>query len=352
MRKLILAIILILFLIAGFFFIKNEPKGKVLKVSQTIVPTENISSLSPKEAYLFVPYWTLDSDLSINQNRLIYFGITGGREGIDTEEPGYKNLEKFMEYKNKEPSYLAVRMLETDSNFDILKDKVVQEKIIAETVRLAEANNFTGIILDFETQGLPFESLLKDITSINTLFKTRAHAKGLTFGTLLFGDTFYRVRPYDVEAIGKSADRVYIMAYDFSKSKGDPGPNFPLQEKEIYGYDFKTMAADFLKVVPRDKLTIIFGMFGYDWKIDEKGRGSGVAESKTTLQMERTLTRCISDNTCKEENANSLGTKIKYKDGSENHIVWFENSESVSEKIKYLYSIGLNSIGYWAYSFF
>ncbi len=342
---------LVLLIAAGYYLVKKTPVTKVIKSVDAPGESRTSSLSSPKEEYLFVPYWTLDQDVSASSQKLIYFGIMGGKNGVDKEEEGYKNLSKFVENRNSQPSYLAIRMLNTETNMAVLKDKTLQEKIISDALDIALKNKFSGIILDFETQGLPFETLLNSITAFNSQFAKSSHEKNLTFGTLLFGDTFYRVRPYNVLALGKSVDRVYIMSYDFSKAKGDPGPNFPLQDKKTYGYDLKTMSQDFVKVVPAEKLTIIFGMFGYDWKVDEKGRGKSTAESKTTLQMEKFLTACISEKTCQED-SNKNGTKITYKNEEGDHIVWYENESSVSKKREYLHSIGLDSVGYWAYSYF
>ncbi len=317
--------------------------------------TEKIETrVSPEEEYLFVPYWTIDEDISSSEMTLVYFGVLGGENGIEQNDEGYKNLSMFEENKNRKDSILVLRMLNTDTNLDILKDKKIQQRIIDETIVLAKKHHFSGIILDFETQGLPFKTLLESITSMHALFAKQTHLSSLSFGTLLFGDTFYRVRPYDVEKIVEVVDRAYIMAYDFSKAKGDPGPNFPLNGKSTYGYDLKVMVQDFLDVIPGYKLTIIFGMFGYDWKIDDKGRGREQAISKSTIAFEKFMSTCISNSTCDAKmDRESAETNIKYiSEDKENHVIWFENSESVRRKKAFLTDLDLRSVGYWAYSYY
>ena len=78
-----------------------------------------------------------------------------------------------------------------------------------------------------------------------------------------------------------------IMAYDFHKVKGNPGPNFPLNGKETYGYDLQKMTDDFLQFVPPEKLTIIFGLFGYDWVIDDKNNALQSGEALSYLQIKQ-----------------------------------------------------------------
>ena len=76
------------------------------------------------------------------------------------------------------------------------------------------------------------------------------------------------------------------MAYDFSKASSGPGPNFPLGGQNIYGYDMGKMADDFLQVVPNQKLGVVFGLFGYDWPVDDKGNAIGQGQPLTDLQIQ------------------------------------------------------------------
>lgn len=353
MRYILIILFIFLLGFGGFLFFK-QPKKSSPSILKNGAKTQAVQKASPKETYIFVPYWTIDQDIkSTPYDKLLYFGIKADEHGLITDEDGYKNLEKFTQDSGSKKKLLTIRMLNTDTNLEILNSVSSQKKIIDQATILAKKYNFLGLVLDFETQGLPFESLVTKITKLHALFAKETHNQGLSFGTLLYGDTFYRVRPYDAASISKFVDRVYVMAYDFSKAKSDPGPNFPLSGADEYGYDFKTMVSDFSKEVSREKLTIIFGMFGYDWKIDEKGRGKETAVSGTTLQFEKKLTTCISDDSCKSSiDRNAQETKITYKENLENHIIWFEDNNSKEKKIIYLHSQHLNSVGDWAYGYF
>src|SRR5258706_13307864 len=109
-----------------------------------------------------------------------------------------------------------------------------------------------------------------------------------------YGDSFYRLRPYDIAAISKSIDGIMVMAYAFHKSNADPGPNFPLSGSETYGYDLKTMTNDFLHHITTDKITVLFGMFGYDWQVDDKGRVIGNGKAITLNgAKQKFLNRCV-----------------------------------------------------------
>lgn len=324
---------------------KSSQKPR-LSSTQKIAETE-----TSKNSYIFVPYWTLDQDiLNTSYSKLIYFGITANSTGIDINEPGYKKLSEFVKNTQDKEIYLAVRLLDPDTNIKILNSLSLQKKVIDDALNIVSSNNFRGVVLDLELSALPFESLITKITSFNREFASLFHAKNLSFGTLLYGDTYFRIRPFDVAKIGKVSDQVFMMAYDFSKSQGSPGPGFPF-DSDTYGYNFKTMVTDFKKDVSSDKLIGVVGMFGYDWIVDVQERSKKPGEAKTTLQFEKFLTQCISDNSCTSENSTS-GMKITYKDeNGEKHVIWFEISDSAKNKTDYLSSQNINSVAYWAYGY-
>lgn len=353
MRKLGFLLLILAVIIFGAFAYRIQFGDSETSKKQTVQETVD-NSVSPKESYIFVPYWTDDSDISDSPfDTLIYFGIEGGTNGINTEEDGYRGLERFTEYAGEKEKLLTVRLLNFESNAEILRSKDLQDKIISDSIEIAKEYGFSGIVLDLEMQGLPFESLINRITEFNKNFSSSSRKNNLSFGTLIYGDVYHRIRPYDVKALGEATDRVYVMSYDFSKSRGNPGPNFPLGGAETYGYDFKTMVADFKKEVPASKLTFIFGMFGYEWPVDENGKSKGNGVAKTTLQMERMVTRCVSEKTCEVAlDPLSQETKVEYALDGKEHISWFETSSSTEKKINFLKDAGLQSIGWWAYSYF
>lgn len=307
---------------------------------------------SLKEEYIIIPYWTLNSDIvSTPYENLMYFGISATEQGIDKSEDGYKRLPEFIQNSQGKKTYLVVRMLDQDINMKVLENKNAQKQIISESVAIAKENGMKGVALDLEIQGIPFESFVSSISDFNKEFYIDVKKENLLFGTFMYGDAYFRARPFNISEIGKNADRVFIMAYDFSKARGNPGPNFPLEEAD-YGYSFKTMIQDFTSQVPKQKLTIVFGMFGYDWTIDEKGRGKGKTITRSTFEFQKFLTLCVSENSCTVNSNDASETKITYEKDLEKHEAWFENESSVKKKIDYLNSQGINSIGYWAYSYF
>ncbi len=310
------------------------------------------------ERSLFVPYWQLDGQnqelRSKNQgyDRYIYFGVAGTTEGVPEDDPGYEHMEGFISM-TKGSRWLTVRMTDSAVNDDVLSNKESQIKIVDDAVRIAKQYGFDGLVLDFEYSSV-FGGKVKEVTSFYKLFSENTKSANLKFAITLYGDVFYRKRPYEVAQIEKYTDEIMIMAYDLHKSRGEPGPNFPLSSGKKYGYGYDLLFADLEKYVPAEKITVIFGMYGYDWKVDEQGRPISLASSITTAQViANYVNKCESFNCTQLKDPISGETEINYvdKDGKY-HVIWFENEESVEKKEKFLRQRGVGSSAFWAYGYF
>jgi hypothetical protein len=305
---------------------------------------------------VFVPYWGLsDERLEGDYDSYMYFGISPTSTGINKREDGYLNLSSFKEAvpKNADKK-LVLRMLDSAVTFPVLKDFKKQKVLIRDAISIARENDFSGIVLDLELSAVPFDSLIKQINEFTRVFYQESKNNKLEFTLMLYGDTFYRIRPFDVKTLSGNADQFMIMSYDFSKSRGNPGPNFPLRGKEVYGYDMTRMTEDFLRYLPPGKTTVVFGLFGYDWEVDEKGNGVSQGEAKTYLEIKKEfLDKCEYKNCEIRRKNDSVETEIRYTDGEgKKHVVWLEDMESVKAKEEYLKEQGIGNFSFWAYSYF
>ena len=342
-------LVLILVFCIGSFFInfnvenKDIVKKNIKKEDTKLIKTSKKQFVGEITKSLFVPYWSLESDFNSNiYERVIYFGISTNENGINKEEVGYKNLGKFslINFINSK-KYLTLRMLNTEDNLKILKNSSSTNQIIEQTISIAKQNNFIGIVLDLEMSVLFGDDITSQINEFSNSFYKEAKGNNLNYSVAIYGDVFYRKKPYDVSNLAKNSDEIMIMAYNFHKSIGEPGPNFPLDNAEVYGYDMKVLMDDFLSIVPPEKLTMIFGMYGYDWIVDDKGRPIRPAQS---LSLNEIRNKHLND--CN-------GEKCEFKDSdNKKHIIWYENEESVSKKIEYLKSRGVGSFAYWAAGYF
>ncbi len=334
------------------------------RVSKTLTaPKAQSNDSSPQTTNntksIFIPYWDIPEDSSnLDYARLFYFGITADMKGIIKNDDGYEGLASFDEVAAGHESYLTLRLLNSDTNIAILKNKVAQDRIISETIEAARSNHFKGVVLDFELAALPFSDIQSQINVLVNNFYTQMKANNLTFDVAVYGDTFYRKRPFDIKHIAEISDEILVMAYDFHKAYGEPGPNFPLGGKKTYGYDFKQMVDDYITLVPPNKITIVFGMYGYDWTVDDRKRPLKQAKAIPMAQIkDQFIDSCEWTNCLVQPDAISGETEIDYVDSTAsefavNHIIWYEDDRSVSLKKVYLNKKGIGKVAYWTYGYF
>lgn len=361
MRKLVFFLLLV-FSVA--FIALQLAKEKVVRdLAQPVIesvlsptPTLTINKNQKTQTSVFVPYWTLTESIDPDEtyDQYIYFGITPGKNGIE-QEAGLQRIEDFSAIVPQgAEKLLTLRMVDSDRNAAILKNKQLQQRIIAQTVTYASENGFSGVVLDLEMSAIPFDSLVDQITAFSNDLAKEVKKEKLTYGLALYGDTFYRVRPFDVKAVTQNADLVLIMAYDFHKSRSNPGPNFPLKGRQTYGYDFEQMTEDYLRTVDATKLGVIFGLFGYDWVVDDSGKAIAQGKALSYQKIKADFLDTCAYAECKvERNEESAETTISYTDDEgRKHRVWFEDMQSVKAKQAYLKSRGIANYSFWAYSYF
>ena len=355
-KKLLLAVAVIIGSIFLWNYAKPEEVTKTIETIKKTVSKPQITSQTSERTFEFVPYWSFTKNLVTNSDfSLIYFGVAADDNGIDTEEEGYKKLKSFVDKTpNASERIIAVRMLDKEVNAQVLKDTSLQEKIASQAVSLAVKNDFDGILLDYETSAFGFDSTTNAISDFYRLFSNKVKASNLLFYVSLYGDAYYRARPFDVKSIGEVSDKVLIMAYDFSKSRGNPGPNFPLLDNAEYGYDFGKMIDDFQQDVDNQKIVVIFGYFGYDWKIDKNGESvaSGVPISTNEIVKEF-VEQCEYDPCSLNRDPGTLEPSVRYgdDDGVE-HMVWYEDAQSIEKKKEFLKEKGILETAAWAYSYY
>lgn len=383
-KKSFVKLIFLLGIIGILFFILNIKFSQVFFVKQKEKTFKKKSLLSPspiltmattqkvkakEKESIFIPLWTI-SRVEIEEIKkycpLIYFG---SQDKVDDFLSLFKN-ELFCQDR-----YFTLKVEE-------IKEKKFWINQLTELGNLLKEKNFTGWVLDLEISGFLSSDSQQKINQMVEIFYQQGRKANFKSYIAIYGDFFYRKRGYNLPFFVKNSDGIMIMAYDFSKSYGLPGPNFPFAGREKYGYDFQMMIDDFLQFVPKEKLSVIFGMFGYHWQVDEKERPLNQAKPLTLNQIkEKFLSSSMphSDNgrdknmakefTCRIDNCivrrdqMAKEVEINYTLSSEKpdedgiyridyHIVWFEDEESVKIKTDYLKEKGINQIGFWAITYF
>ncbi len=385
-KKLFVKSIFFLGTIFILFFLFNKGKFKVLDSSKQEINLKRnlspsltkISKQTPfisqmieakKEQSIFIPSWTIDEiepEKIKEYCPLIYFGT---KEKVDDFLSLTEN-DFFCQDR-----YYTLKVEE-------IREKENWSNQLADLANFLKEKQFTGWVLDLEISGLLSSQSQEKINRMVETFYQQGKKVNFKSYIALYGDFFYLKRGYDLPFFVENSDGIMVMAYDFSKSYGQPGPNFPFSGREKYGYDFQTMIDDFLQFVSKEKLTVIFGMYGYDWQVDEKERPLNQAKPLTLNQIrEKFLSssmqhfdndrsknvakefECVIDNCIIKRDQMAKEVEINYIITSDQpdengvyridyHIVWFEDEESVKIKKDYLKQRGINKISFWAITYF
>lgn len=355
-RIFLLSVFVCITLVIIYFFynFKNHTSS-IVSHTPTILKKSTLEKQNKKESVIFVPYWSITTrPLQIEKfDKAVYFGLSATTDGINTSDNGYIDIKQFVEQTKAKTTILTLSLVNQDVNDQLLGNKILQQEIINQCIDIAKKNNFSGVLLDFEFNALRFDSVLQHVNDFYQLFSEKIKKENLSFYVAMYGDLFFRARPYDIKKINTLSDGIMIMAYNFHKPNGNPGPNFPLQSSSIDEYDFKKMIDDYTQIVPSEKMIVVFGLYGYDWKVADNGDSLSQGIAITDLAIEsKFFPTCLYAQCTIKNDSLSSETNILYIDGNqEKHSLWFENMDSISQKMLYLKSKNIMSTALWAYGY-
>ena len=139
-----------------------------------------------------------------------------------------------------------------------------------------------------------------------------------------------RVRGHDYARLSKHVDHFRVMAYDFHFSTSDPGSVTPLDwYKKVIKYS--------LDNVDKDKLVIGLPLYGYDWG---ENSGESVMYKDAINKVAEYKGEIVRD----EKNG---GLIAYYTLDGIDHDVWFDDAESVMQKIEIAQNSGIHQFVFW-----
>jgi spore germination protein len=215
----------------------------------------------------------------------------------------------------------------------VLHDAATARQQAAEIVALVDSNHYAGIDLDYENLHAGDRQAF---TAFVSSLAGALHARGKILSVALFAkasDAGYAPRnlAQDYAAIGRAADQVRLMGYDYHWETSPPGPVAPV-------YWIRDVIRYATTQIPPSKIILGIPEYGYDWS-------GGFGTSITWLQA-RQLARQY--RVQPRYDASSQSPWFTYTDASRRkHTVWFENAESTRAKLDVAQGIG--GVYLWMY---
>ncbi|GAA4858178.1 glycosyl hydrolase family 18 protein [Saccharopolyspora rosea] len=219
----------------------------------------------------------------------------------------------------------------------VLHDPVRMQRHVDEIVDLVHREDYAGIDIDYENlRGTDRQAFTAFVDRLGAAL----HAQGKTLSVALFAKTTdagvdERNVAQDYAAIGRAADQVRLMGYDYHWGTSPPGPVAPIGwVREVLDYA-RTQ-------IRPDRIVLGVPLYGYDWS-------EGHGESVTWLQAFRLSTK---HNAKPEYDPATQSPWFRYTDDrGHEHEVWFENSASSKAKFDAARGAGIRGVYLWMYGY-
>lgn len=238
---------------------------------------------------------------------------------------------------------LVITNIEQNASFsselahEILNNPVAQANLINNVISKMQEKNYYGVDVDFEylfpeDREAYNQFLLELKTAITPLGyilttavapKTSKNQEGLLY------------EAHDYAFHGKVSDHVIIMTYEWGYTYGPPMAVAPAnQVKRVLDYA--------VTEIPSRKILMGMPNYGYDWNIPYvEGTAASSISNVGAVDLAREVGSFINfDNVQKAPYFN-------YWQGSQEHVVWFDDARSTYERLKFVEEYDLGGVSYW-----
>lgn len=334
-----------------------------------LIPSNPVEK-KQKIVYGFLPYWNISSfTLQPETTHLSYFSLGIGADGsiltkVDGQvETGYQKLGSddlltlFREQKQQGGRVdLTFTQFNNDDIVSFLTSARAHQQFLTSVDSLLDAYPIDGINIDIEYSGKVDDNLRKSFVTFMRTTKTHLEQKKsrpqLSVDMYVSAASKYLI--WDVPEMQKYTDYIVIMAYDFHrKSSPAAGPVAPLfGGKKLWDSDIVHFVKDFVAVVPSSKLLLGIPFYGYEWKtISSESQSATFPESGSTATLKR-VEQLLSQKQLGDVqefwNEDALSPYLSYQKDGSTHIIYFENSRSISYKLDLVNQLDLAGVAIWS----
>jgi cellulose synthase/poly-beta-1,6-N-acetylglucosamine synthase-like glycosyltransferase/spore germination protein YaaH/peptidoglycan/xylan/chitin deacetylase (PgdA/CDA1 family) len=286
-------------------------------------------------------YGSLDANLKQLDVVVLEWGFVA--RGGDSLRVDTLNGKRAMARVLEEPIDKRPRLLLMVSNFDsaakdfktpdlrgLLTRPQARARAIVQLTQVVQANGLAGVLVDFEAA-----DNFPHLHELSMTFTRELRAALQPLGKSIAYAVPAWLEAAQLREVAGSVDQVYAMLFDEHYSTGDPGP---IASQSFYADRARFIAS----IVPRDKLILMIGAYGYDWN-DKEGPIKGdeltfqdvmrdARDSGAVVRMDRT-------------SLNSVAT-FQSPDSTD-HEIWFLDGVSAYNEVRVAQSLGVAGVAFW-----
>lgn len=216
----------------------------------------------------------------------------------------------------------------------IITQPNVREKMISNILRIVNEKGYAGVDSDIEnidvSERTGYVDFLREL-------KARLDGKLLNVAVPPKWDeeTFAYARGHDYAGIGRVADRVYLMNYEFHWVGGPPGAIAPLPStRRVLLYAASLIA--------KQKILNGLSTVAYDWTLPD------TPENKARpWSHQEALELAIRNGVPIRFDEAARTPWFRYTEGGQEHEVWFGDARSLMAQLRLIRETGVGGAGIW-----
>lgn len=294
-------------------------------------------------AYPFISPWVLEQTLPFLSYLYVFsYGFTAQGELIPPALDDTWMIESALSYQTA--PILTLTPFGPDGKFN---NFLISQAVNNLETRRRLKDNIVAVITEKGYQGLDidFEYILSQDRDAFTDFVEymRESVNGLGYPTSVAlapktsaEQTGLLYEGKDYEGLGKAADYVLLMTYEWGYTYGPPMAVAPINKvREVLDYA--------ITVIPPEKIHLGIPNYGYDWTLPYE---QGVSKAQTLGNIEA-VQLAISNNVPIFFDSTAQSPYFHYMNRNLQHEVWFEDVRSLDAKFNLIEEYQLRGCSYW-----
>src|SRR5579859_508852 len=370
----------VLFFIGVFFvsifgvlwFFQDNPVLSPITSSTTF---QFLTHLSPpatnkKIVYGFLPYWNFGQvTLQPELTNIAYFSLSidGNGNIVQTQnggvDEGYHDLqsEDLLNILNTAAQQhtkpeIVLSMMDNDQISHFLLSSDAQSKVIKSLDAVLLGYPFQGVNIDIEYTGPVTQNLQDDYTNFIQLLRNhlQQHYKNIDLSVDILASASGNRGIWDLQNVAKQVDYIVVMAYDFHRTTSImAGPVAPLfGGQKLWDSDVTQHLRNLLLLVPKQKLLLGIPFYGYEWQTTSRNPQAQTFPNTGEMASEESIQQILNQ---KKElgvqegwSDDALSPYLSYLKDGQIHMIYYENSRSLSYKLDLVNQLDLGGIAIWA----
>ncbi len=308
-----------------------------------------------KEVFGWYPYWEKDYYKTVNFSLLSTVAYFSYELNASTGNPNtiydWKTTPLIDSVQSKGKQVLLTVTNFGDRNNKIfLKNTNAMDNCIAQLKSLLKLRKANGVCLDFE--GIP-SSIKSNYADFVAKLSKELKSQDKTYQVYITVPAVDWAKSLDFASLVSSVDVFVIMGYGYYGTTSNvAGPVAPLSSGKIWEPYNLTTSVDYYLAnkIPASKIVLALPYYGALWTTKSDKIGSKVKKSlgsRTYSYIKKYVKTKIQYDSVSQ----SSWSGYKVADSNTYRQCWFDDSESLTAKIKYINSKKLKGMGIWALGF-